>query len=82
MQSRQDDERLVATEPARARRMISESRDLVARALDAVAQSRKLLDRLRRKPPHKPAPGDDGASQRHGERQVPGRDLAAPERTP
>ena len=82
MQGNHEEERLVGTEPARAQRMVSESRDLVARTLDAVAQSRKLLDRLRRKAPHKPAPGDDGASRRHGERQVPGGDLAAPERTP
>ena len=82
MQGNHEEERLVGTEPARAQRMVSESRDLVARTLDAVAQSRKLLDRLRRKPPRKPAPGDDGASGRHGEGQVPGRDLAAPERTP
>jgi hypothetical protein len=58
VQSRQDDERLVATEPARARRMISESRDLVARTLDAIAQSRKLLDGLRRKASRPPVPGD------------------------
>ena len=82
MQGNHEEERLVGTEPARAQRMVSESRDLVARTLDAVAQSRKLLDRLRRKAPHKPAPGDDGASRRHGERQVRGGDLAAPERTP
>lgn len=43
----QEDERLAASEPARARRMVSESRDLVARTVDAVAQSRKLLDRHR-----------------------------------
>ena len=82
MQGNHEEERLVGAEPARAQRMVSESRDLVARTLDAVAQSRKLLDRLRRKPSRKPAPGEDGASGRHGERQVPGRDLAAPERTP
>ena len=82
MQGNHEEERLVGTEPARAQRMVSESRDLVARTLDAVAQSRKLLDRPGQKPPRKPAPGDDGASGRHGERQVPGRDLAAPERTP
>ena len=78
----EEEERLVGTEPARAQRMVSESRDLVARTLDAIAQSRKLLDRLRRKPIRKPAPGDDGASGRHAKRRVPGRDLAAPERTP
>ena len=82
MQGNHEQERLVGAEPARAQRMVSESRDLVARTLDAVAQSRKLLDRLRRKPSRKPAPGDDGASGRHGEPQVPGHDLAAPERTP
>ena len=82
MQGDHEEERLVGAEPARAQRMVSESRDLVARTLDAVAQSRKLLDRLRGKPPRKPVPGDDGASGRHGERQVSGRDLAAPERTP
>ena len=58
----EEEERLVGTEPARAQRMVSESRDLVARTLDAIAQSRKLLDRLRRKPSRKPTPGDDGAS--------------------
>ena len=79
MQDNHDQERLVGTEPARAQ---SKSRDLVARTLDAVAQSRKLLDRLRGKPSRKPAPAGDCASERHGERQVPGRDLAAPERTP
>ena len=82
MQGDHEEERLVGAEPARAQRVVSETRDLVARTLDAVAQSRKLLDRLRGKPPRKPVPGDDGASGRHGERQVPGRDLAAPERTP
>ena len=82
MQRNHEEKRLVGAEPARAQRMVSESRDLVARTLDAVAQSRKLLDRLRRKPSRKPAPGDDGPSGRHGGRQVPGRDLAAPERTP
>jgi hypothetical protein len=82
VQGNHEEERLVGAEPARAQRMVSESRDLVARTLDAVAQSRKLLDRLRRKPSRKPAPGDDGASGRHGDRQVPGHDLAAPERTP
>jgi hypothetical protein len=82
VQGNHEEERLVGAEPARAQRMVSESRDLVARTLDAVAQSRKLLDRLRCKPSGKPAPGGDGASARDGERQVPGRDLAAPERTP
>jgi len=82
VQGDHEEERLVGAEPARAQRVVSETRDLVARTLDAVAQSRKLLDRLRGKPPRKPVPGDDGASGRHGERQVPGRDLAAPERTP
>jgi hypothetical protein len=55
----EEEERLVGTEPARAQRMVSESRDLVARTLDAIAQSRKLLDRLRRNPSRKRAPGDD-----------------------
>lgn len=49
MQGRKEGERLVITEPERAQRMVSESRDLVARTLDAVARSRMLLDRLRRK---------------------------------
>ena len=82
MQGDHQEERLVGAEPARAQRVVSETRDLVARTLDAVAQSRKLLDRLRGKPSRKPAPAGDGASRRHGERPVPGRDLAAPERTP
>lgn len=72
MQGDHEEERLVGAEPARAQRVVSETRDLVARTLDAVAQSRKLLDRLRGKPPRKPVPGDDGASGRHGERQGPG----------
>ncbi len=84
MQGNHEEERLIGAEPARAQRTVSESRDLVARTLDAVAQLRKLLDRLRRKPSH-PANrrrATTAPSGRHGEPQVSGRDLAAPERTP
>jgi hypothetical protein len=65
MQSRREDERLVGAEPERARRMVSESRDLVARTLDAVAQSRKLLDRLRRKAAREAAPLERGPAARN-----------------
>ena len=82
MQGNHEEERLIGAEPARAQRTVSESRDLVARTLDAIAQPRKLLERLRRKPSRKPAPGDDGALRAPRRAQVPGRDLAAPERTP
>jgi hypothetical protein len=49
MESDHGDERLATTEPERARQIVSESRDIVARTLAAVARSRTLLERLRGK---------------------------------
>lgn len=51
-----EDKRLGAPEPERARRMVSESRDLVARTLEAVARSQTLLERLHRKRGRRPTP--------------------------
>jgi hypothetical protein len=65
MESRHADERLATTEPERARQIVLESRDLVARTLAAVARSRKLLDRLRRKGAGPAAQADSGPVRRN-----------------